>query len=71
MKLFDWFKKLFTSGGDSDDSNTVDLSKAAVVKVYVDKVTGKTYKTAGALKAAQTRRKNKAKKTKKTKKAKK
>ena len=68
---------------DAKTGGLVSLAEAVVVKVedkidgsnakategYVDKVTGKVYKTKGALKAAQTRRKNKkAKKTKKTKK---
>ena len=35
------------------------------VEGFVDEETGKVYKTAGALKGAQTRRKNKAKKAKK------
>ena len=79
MGLFKWLSGLFSGGDNNKEESTVlDLSDRVVTKVvtkkvkstegYVDDVTGKVYKTAGALKGAQTRRKNKAKKSKKTKK---
>lgn len=71
--MFKWLKWLF---GDSDEGKTTPASTPAEkkeskgnVKGFVDPETGKVYKTAGSLKAAQTRRKNKGKK--KTKKSKK
>ncbi len=60
----------------SDEGKTTSVSKPVEekeskgnVKGFVDPETGKVYKTAGSLKAAQTRRRNKGKK--KTKKSKK
>jgi len=64
-----WLKWLLGFGGDekitvveSSEKKTCKCSPKNVVKGFVDPETGKVYKTAGSLKAAQTRRKNKAKK---------
>ncbi len=73
MEFLKWLSEVF--GGKPD---TPVLKEAAPVKKaspaakkavatggFIDEETGKVYKTAGALKGAQTRRKNKAKKAKK------
>ena len=61
-----WLKWLLGLGGDEKATPVVESVEK---KGFVDPETGKVYKTAGSLKAAQTRRRNKGKK--KTKKSKK
>ena len=58
--MFEWLQKLFSFGGDEKVAPAPVAKKAS--GGFVDSETGKTYKTAGSLKAAQTRRKNKGKK---------
>lgn len=59
MKMFDW---LFGSV-KTIENEVLELTESMKVKEkvggFVDDVTGKVYKTAGALKGAQTRRQNK------------
>lgn len=72
-KLFDW---LFGKAEEVEATaeklvekvDTVTEVEKAPTEKFVDPETGKSYKTAGALKGAITRRKNKAKKNKKSKK---
>ena len=67
--MFKWLRWLL---GESDDKKAEPVMEAVKKEGFVDPETGKVYKTAGSLKAAQTCRKNKGKKkTKKTKKTKK
>ncbi len=54
-----WLKWLLGIGGDEKATPVVE---SVEVKGFVDPETGRVYKTAGSLKAAQTRRRNKAKK---------
>ena len=77
-----WLRWLLGTGGDApiavkestcydtkaEDTKCCDPVVEKKVDGFVDEETGKVYKTAGALKGAQTRRKNKAKKSKKAKK---
>lgn len=60
-----WLKWLF--GIEDDEKKSCCVAKDEV-KGFFDPETGRVYKTAGSLKAAQTRRRNKAKKAKKAKK---
>ena len=73
-----WLKWLLGTGGEcpvkveettccdtKEDTKCCEPVVEAKVEGFVDEETGKVYKTAGALKGAQTRRKNKAKKAKK------
>ncbi len=64
--MFKWLRWLI---GGSDDKKVEPVMEDVKKEGFVDPETGKVYKTAGSLKAAQTRRKNK--RTKKTKKSKK
>lgn len=67
-----WLKWLLGIGGnekatpvlESAEKKSCCVAKDSV-KGFVDPETGRVYKTAGSLKAAQTRRRNKAKKAKK------
>ena len=70
--MWKWLKCLLYDGseGKTTPVSTPVKKKESKgdVKGFVDPETGKVYKTAGSMKAAQTRRKNKGKKTKKSKK---
>lgn len=64
--MFKWLRWLL---GEDDDKKAKPITESVKkkesksdVKGFVDPETGKGYKTAGSLKAAQTRRRNKAKK---------
>lgn len=67
-----WLKRLLGIGGDEKATPVLESAEKKpccvakdTVKGFVDPDTGKVYKTAGSLKAAQTRRRNKDKKAKK------